>query len=417
MKRFIKCIFCLFFISFIKEAYAENDLLFKLGGSERLRLEFRNDFDFNSEIDDKGYLAFQRILINGELKYKENLRLFIEGNDIREISHGLKKTNQSDDFDFYQCYGDWKDEILAVRVGRQEFSYGDKRILSGPTWSNKLKSFDAVRTSLFFKDVTLDTFGGSFVIYDDNNLNDTKAGEYMYGTHFGYKNSDSFIPRIELIYLKTEAIYLKNKLDQHTVDFLMKGPFLTPHINYGFEFAYQFGKYGQDDIEDAYAIHAEISSKLTTFLKPLLKLEYNRASGDKDPHDTKTNTFISLYQSTHEPYGIMDFFRWQNMQEVALSINFNPQKKLSLTSSINCFWLDEKRDSWYRADGSRLRTSVNPDVDDFIGKEISLVLKYILNQNMEFEMGCAHFFTSSYVDDTGPDDDSTWGYFQTRLRF
>ncbi|MBL7129995.1 MAG: alginate export family protein [Candidatus Omnitrophica bacterium] len=414
----------------------KNDWTFVIGGEERLRVEFRDNFDFDNKIDDQGCLVFQRILINGKLKYKKNLTLFIECKDIREISNGIKKTNQYDDFDLYQGYLEYKNNIIDLKIGRQKFGYGDKRILAAPFWSNKLKSFDAIKASIYpvrkgfsngvyLENFTIDLFGGNIVLYDDNNFNDAKANEYMYGSYIGYKNKDFFIPEIELIYLTVynEDDLIKGednqwgKLNQHTVDALVKGSLFSSGIDYCFEFAYQFGKYGTNDIKDAYAIHVDVKRKFNTFLKPELKLEYNNASGDKDPNDRKTNTFISYYQSTHHPYGIMDFFRWQNMREVAFSVKLNPTKKFSIMSAVNCFWLDEKRDSWYKSSGSKIRTATNSQVSDFVGTEISTTVKYNLNKHVKFELGYAHFFTSSYVKDTGSDDHADWGYLQTEISF
>lgn len=320
---------------------------------------------------------------------------------------------------------EYKNVSSGIKIGRQKLSYGDKRILAAPTWANKLKSFDAIKASLSYENYTLDTFGGNIVQYDDNNFNDAKAHEWMYGAWAGYKNESFIIPQIELLYLtvcnEDDLIKGENnqygKLNQHTVDTLLKGVFPPLKISYALEFAYQFGKYGTNDIKNAYAIHADLKRKFDAFLKPELLLEYNNASGDKDPSDVKTNTFISYYQTTHAPYGLMDFFRWQNMREIALSLKLNPNQKMCIMPFINCFWLDEKRDSWYKSSGSKIRTAVNSDVSNFVGTEISLVLTYDLNKNIKLEAGYAHFFPGSYVKDTGANDNADWCYAQTKINF
>ncbi|MFH1853890.1 MAG: alginate export family protein [Candidatus Omnitrophota bacterium] len=428
MYRYIKFMF-LVAITFLPNpclSFAEqSNITFNVGGEERLRGEARNDFDFNNEIDDKGSLVFQRLILNGKLVYKKNFTFFIETNDIREISNGIKKTSQYDDLDLYQGYMEYNNNSIGIKIGRQKLSYGDKRILAAPAWANKLKSFDAVKTSLAIENFTIDLFGGNIVSYDDNNFNDAKPHEYMYGSYVSYKNKDFFIPAFEFIYLtvynKDDLIKgednLLGKLSQHTVDTLIRGPLSSSGIEYTFELAYQFGQYGTNDIKNAYAIHADLRRKFNTILTPELILEYNNASGDKNPNDSKTNTFISYYQTTHDPYGLMDFFRWQNMREIAISLNLHPNKKTRTTSSINCFWLDEKRDSWYKSSGSKFRTAANGDVSGFAGAEASSVLAYDINGKVKIETGYAHFFTASYAKDTGANDDADWCYVQTKINF
>ena len=416
----------LLFFAFIANVdAAENNLSFIPGAEERFRVEYRDNFTFNKQTDDEGYLAFQRLLINGKLTYKQDLILFIEGNDIREISCNTKKTSQYDDLDLYQGYMEYKNGLIGIKIGRQQLDYGDKRLLAAPSWSNKLKSFDAIKTYLCCENTSLDLFTGHIVLYDDNNPNEMDNSEYVYGSHISYKNKNLFIPNIEFMYL---TIYDEDKvikgednrygeLNQHTIDTLIKGSLFSSGIDYAFEFAYQFGKYGTNDIKNAYAIHADIARKFNCFLLPELKLEYNNASGDKSPSDFKTNTFIPYYQTTHDPYGLMDFFIWQNMREIALSVKLNPNKKVSMTPALNFFWLDEKRDSWYKSSGSKIRTASNSDVSYFVGIETSVVIKYNLNKNVKLETGYAHFFSSIYVKDTGAHADVNWMYVQTKINF
>jgi len=155
-------------------------------------------------------------------------------------------------------------------------------------------------------------------------------------TVYNYRSDSSFSD------IDSAFEYLSASRDGEN-DALLKDVFPPLKISYALEFAYQFGKYGTNDIENAYAIHADLKRKFDAFLKPELLLEYNNASGNKDPSDVKTNTFISYYQTTHAPYGLMDFFRWQNMREISLSLKLNLNQKMRIMPSINCFWLDEKK--------------------------------------------------------------------------
>ena len=83
---------------------------------------------------------------------------------------------------------------------------------------------------------------------------------------------------------------------------------------------------------------------------------YDEASGDKDPNDSVNNTLVPLYQSTHEPYGLIDFFRWQNVRNPEISATFSPTDKFRFTPQADFFWLQNKFDNWYNSSGGNIRT-------------------------------------------------------------
>ncbi len=194
------------------------------------------------------------------------------------------------------------------------------------------------------------------------------------------------------------------------------------NIVYEIEAPYQFGRLGgttsgSKDIR-AYAFHVDLSRSFEgPKFKPNFTLEYNYASGDNDPNDNISNTFNPLYQSTHDPYGLMDFFRWQNMRELALNTTLTLTKKLKITPQVNFLWLASKYDSWYNSSGTALRTKTTGDRNYHVGDEVSLRIYYELNKNLKLEAGYAHFFTGRYIKDTGANDDADWCYSQLSFKY
>ncbi|MCX5715935.1 MAG: alginate export family protein, partial [Candidatus Omnitrophica bacterium] len=128
-KWYILFFYIILFLPIPKLFAQPDDFNFSAGGEERFRIEFRNNFDFNKDADDKGYLAFQRLRINSKLTYKKTLTLFVEGMDLREFCDGIKKTGQADEFDLNQAYLEYKNSLARIKIGRQELSYGDERII------------------------------------------------------------------------------------------------------------------------------------------------------------------------------------------------------------------------------------------------------------------------------------------------
>jgi len=150
---------------------------------------------------------------------------------------------------------------------------------------------------------------------------------------------------------------------------------------------------------------------------PQMNLAYDEASGNKNPNGKYSNTFVPLYQSVHEPYGEMDFFRWENMRNPEFNIIFSPTDKFRFTPQIDFFWLQSKNDSWYNSAGTALRTQISGDRSYYVGSEASLRFYYDFTANIKFETGYAHFFSGGYVKDTGANDDADWIYSQITLKF
>ncbi len=187
---------------------------------------------------------------------------------------------------------------------------------------------------------------------------------------------------------------------------------------YGYEFAYQFGDKASDKIK-AYAYHGDINYTFKNcFAQPVVKIEYNYASGDDNPNDGDSETFIPLFQSTHEPYGIIDFFRWQNVKRLCCILDFMPLKdRIKCSLEYHRFYLAETEDAWYNSSGKKIRKGTSADVSDYVGDEVDLVMKYKVLSFLELEGGYAHFFCGDYVKDTGSSDDADWFYFQTAITF
>jgi hypothetical protein len=207
------------------------------------------------------------------------------------------------------------------------------------------------------------------------------------------------------------------KTKRYTVGVRVKGR-VPGDILYDVELPYQFGRTNRKSIK-AMAFHADISHPfLATLWQPNLVFEYNYASGDNNPNDSVDNTFIPLYQSTHDPYGLMDFFRWENMREVALRVELSLTEKLKLTPQTNFFWLSSTNDSWYDSSGTALRArNTAGRRSRYVGQEISLRAGYDFTKNIKWETGYAHFFTDKLVAASGADDDANWVYSQLNLKF
>jgi len=385
------------------------------GLEDWVRVEQKQDFDYNNDVSGNGSLVFQRFILNGRATLNEKYEVFASGVDSRVYSAHIKRTEQEDAFDLRQAYvraNKIAGSRFDLKVGRQVLKYGKARLISGSTWANRESHFDAAVLSYKAEGLYADLLYGSRVRYFDHSFNEWNRHDMLSGAYVGYQK-DKSAPLVETYFLTNQNLGSIRTLNRHTVG--VRAQATAPgNIVCDLEIPYQFGKSAGIEIS-AYAVHFDATRSFDTTWKPSVTAAYNMATGDRTPGN-RNHTFVPMFQSTHGPYGIMDFFRWQNMREAALEASLTPAKKWTLIPGTNFFWLDSYRDSWYDASGRRLRTMTVGKARHYVGQEASLMAKYDLSPEIKLEAGYAHFFTGDYVKDTGSHDDADWFYFQTSLK-
>ena len=411
----------------IKEQKIDN---FKItwGGDFRLRYEYKQDFDFDESINDKDGFWYGRTRFNLGTNINNKVLLFFEGLDSREWASNVSPNAQQDNFDLHQLYfllTKPNDIPVSLKIGRQELIYGAKRLISAPTWSNNIRSFDTVKVTYNPKLFDIDLFWGNVVQYFDKKFNDGKFGEHFFGLYTTFKGIQGSVFDLYTLNLidKHRLVAGEDKQEEDSERYTVgtRGEGNLPCYDawrYGYEFAYQFGDKASDKIK-AYAYHVDLNYSFKKLLaQPVIKIEYNFASGDSDPKDGKAETFNPLFPTAHETYGIIDLFRWQNVKEIAFLLEFTPLKdRIKGYLQYHRFYLDETEDAWYNARGKAIRKGMLADVSNYVGDEVDFYLKYKVLSFLELEGGYAHFFCGDFVKDTGSSDDTDWFYFQTSISF
>lgn len=355
--------------------------------------------------------------------------------------------------DLHQAYitlGNMKEFPLSLKVGRQELSYGDERLVGAFAWNNIGRVFDGVKARTETPWFSAEAFTSKLVLPDDNDWNDWNdynlfSGLYLSsklipgnttdlyffsrndGIGSSFANPDAVLP------FQTAAPAAR---DIYTLGARFKSlPGEFGNFDYTVEGAYQFGNWkqalGSERLDhEAFAVVANVGYTFAEcFGKPRLALEYAFGSGDSDPNDDRHETFDNLFPTNHKFYGYMDFFSWQNIHDVRGAFTLKPLPRLSLALEGHLFWLADTRDNLYNAGGvGRGGGGPNPngfgrngDYSSFVGSEINVVAGYAITRFAAIEAGYGHFFTGDYVDQTwrnaGGSADADWFYVQTVLRF
>ena len=387
------------------------------GAEERVRMENRDNFDFNDAVKDSAVVTYQRLRFNAKAELPGKLELFAEAMDLGMVYKNMARPAQSDRLDLHQAYAAVKvkpfGRPLELKVGRQELKYGAGRLVWAAVWGNRINHFDAAVLKYKAGGLSADLIYGARVSYDETGWNDPNRHDILAGTYVTYrKNKEA--PVLEGYFLSNYDSSNMSTLNRRTIG--LRGQATLPgSVVCDLEIPYQFGKSARKKVS-ARAFHLDLSREFKRAWSPRLAAAYNYASGDKKAADSVNNTFVPLFQAPHDPYGLMDFFRWQNMKEAALELSVKPAKALKLTAGTSYFWLAQNRDSWYDSSGKKLRTNAAGTAGAYVGREASLVAKYDLGGGSALDGGYAHFFTGSYVKDTGSHDDADWLYFQLTVK-
>ncbi len=421
---------------------------------ERIRFEMRNNnFDFNDSRNHKTDDAFwhQRFRLGVLTKICDWAKVYVQGQDSREFDSDRQDEpfvfgSEGDDaFDLYQGYvdiGNEKKFPLTARLGRQVLSYGDERLIGGFDWNNLGRTFDAMKFQYTHSEskTTIDWFMGNVVTVEgyDNGSTD----------RFAFNESDShdlftglYASSKVLSFQKTEAYVLYRNKDRNNPEVRTNGGAVSNSYDmeqevwtlgarmaststemlHGFDYelegAFQRGAVGATqgvatlnptpgDSKDlrAFATHAAAGYSLEeTPWKPRFGVEYNFASGDGDPNDGNSGTFMNLYPTNHKFYGYMDVVSWKNIHNMAYTLSAKPTSKITLKLDHHFFWLADPNDALYRANGVTQVRTVNgaaQSASSYVGHEVDLTGYYQYSKWLSFMVGYSHFFAGDYLQET-----------------
>ena len=437
--------------------------LLTLDIEERLRFEAReNNRDFDSSANDPrddGWVL-SRFRLGLAIRPSSWLKIYAQTQDTREWFStrgnvpGVNGVDGGDYFDLRQLYielGDVKRFPLTLTIGRLPLDYGDKRILADPNWGNFGRSFDGVKLRVQTEKFWVDAFAVRPVQIRNGEINDSDSADNFFGIYGG---TDALgFQTTELYFLwrdkadaqpdlsptnKTGANGTFNGNAQRlaTAGTRWKSkPGALRGFDYTAEFAWQFGQLWTGERTTPRLNHHAFALAILAGhtwenapWKPRLGIEYDYASGDKNPTDNSSQSFQNLFPSNHVHYGFMDVFDWRNLHDARLSLSVKPRRNVEVTLDWHAFWLAETADYWYAGNNgySTLRTTTpgnnGRDVRtigarNFAGHEIDFTAGWKVNTHLSFLAGYSHFFAGDYLRDTGTHSDADFGYLQATFAF
>jgi hypothetical protein len=379
----------------------------QFGGQFRNRVESQDGLGFQS-VDDVYNLTQLRLGVY--IQPTKWLKLVGVTQDSRVFfnHHVPNATPYQNTWDIREAYvqlGSSNEGWLDVVAGRQMFSFGDERVIGPSDWRNMGRTFDTVRLDLHPPGVKVSIFAASVIIPVDGEIDHHIQGNNIYGI---YGSLTHVIPHTTLEPYVLWRVAPGNvplpetaglgHMSEVTTGVRAAGT-LPANFDYDVEMNKQNGSLGPKSI-DAWAGHWNLGyTFLEARTRPRIYIEYNYASGNKNPNSNVWGAHDVIYSSAHDKIGFADQFSWKNMKEIRTGASEKLGKKWTLMQIFNDMWLATKNDAVY-GDNGALAIAPHPNATSrHLGTELDLIAEYQENRHVTYGFGLAHIFTGQFLNE------------------
>jgi hypothetical protein len=390
----------------------------QFGGQFRNRVESQDGLGF-APVDDAYNLTQLRLGIY--LQPTKWLALVGVAQDSRaffnhHVSNAPPYQNIWDIREAYARLGSSKEGWLDLVAGRQMFSFGDERVIGPSDWSNMGRTFDTVRLDFHPPGTSVSIFAASVINAIDGQIDHHIEGNNIYGV---YSSFTHLIPHATLEpYLlwrvapgnvplpETQG---RGHLNEVTGGARLEGT-LRRSFDYDIEMNKQTGSLGHYSI-DAWAGHWNTGYTFRNVrTQPRVFVEFNYASGNKNPSGNTWGTHDQIYASAHDKMDFADQFGWKNIEDLRVGASEKVGAKWKLTEVFNDLWLATKNDAVYGSSGA-IAISAHPGAtSNHLGIELDLIAEYKQNQHVTYGLGLAHLFTGRFLNEASMGKDYNYPF-------
>jgi hypothetical protein len=394
--------------------------------------------------------TLQRMRLSFDMDINKNVLARVMFQDVRTfgdsgITSNNSQTDVQEGYVQLRNLGDinpWLSNV-QLRIGRWQQGYGNHRVIGTLGWANQSRSYDGAKIMYKKGNFWADVFawqidetadggvsgsGGDFGV-DDNK--DT----VLWGFYSQYKFGGALKGNVIEPYLvvksesidedvtNTGSVGIQSRETRYTWGLRAAGKGLFGGgFDYTIEPNYQSGTSDYTPLNksqnnnakesiDAWAIHAEAGYTFKNVpWTPRIGYAYSFASGDDGFDEGTQQTYKQVSPTQHAHNGYMDVTSWQNIIDHQIHLNVKPTKKLVVDVKAHFFELDKEHDDWYHVGGTLVNgtgadqyidnNNARQDVDDELGQEIDVTLKYKMFENFGVVAGYSHFFAGDFSEDT-----------------
>lgn len=391
-------------IKYIPLSRADNAYL-SLGGEIRGELDYAVNEDWGKMNTGTDIFVLQRYHLHADLHLGKRIRVF--GQLRSGLEDGRKNGPRGIDEDQLNVQNLFvdivpfkkSDQIITLRLGRQEIQYGSGRLIDVREGPNLRLYFDGARVAYASSNLKLDAFVMADAVVNTgvfDNASTHKANLWgVYGTYISPKKGN-----LDFYYLginRSDAVFDEGVKDEsrHTVG--ARAWRDGDGFIYNFEVAYQFGKFGLGNI-NAFGISSEIGYLFSNVKgTPTVKLKNDYVSGDKIKGDGRLGTSNAMYPNGGY-FGMNPQAGPANLLSVHPNLTWNPAKNVTLTAAVVFNWRSSLQDGVYGPNGS-LRLSSSDSKRKYIGTAYTTTFSWKINKFFSYSAGVQYFQTGNFIND------------------
>ena len=334
------------------------------------------------------------------------------------------------------------DSKSRIKVGRMTIDVGDRRLVARNHFRNTINAFTGVDWIWFdasghriqaFVTVPVDRRPTAFPRLDANDIQfDKEDFDTLFGGidvtmpvgladanlevyALGLAEGDSRVKQTANRHLVTPGFRFYRKKAKGRIDF---------EVESVLQFGEERASRSPADLTNldvfAYFEHAEIGYTLARPWSPRVVLQYDLASGDRNPSDNTIGSFDTLYGARRfdfGPTGIYGPFARRNLSSPGVRTEIQPAKNVRAMAALRGFWLASRYDAWA---GTGVADPTGAS-GRYLGTQIEGRFRWtILPGNLQFEAGLAHIFEGGFAHrapDAPHQGNPTYGYMEVTATF
>ncbi|MCU0696826.1 MAG: alginate export family protein [Myxococcaceae bacterium] len=402
-----------------------NEFSLALGVQYLARAEARDNADLRGEVRDFSFGVDHRARVSARASAFGKVGALLELQDVRFWGTEASTVALLPAVGVHQAFVDLKPtRWLDVRIGRQELSYGEDRLIGNLDWAMNARSFNGVfvRASPL-TNLTVDGFGMMLkppaFLTDSINNRFQNSGSYFTGLYVRWRPGKAALDGYALGLLEDPSTAMSGfSPDHNRLTLGGRGQLpVGPLVLLG-EGALQLGQTAQKERVLAGAFATRVTWNLPVGL--YLLAEFDGATGDGTPGDGVNSTFNHLFPTAHVHFGFMDYVAWQNVLGARGTVGF---KKPWLHAWVDVHHLRawDARGTWFAANGSVFVAADPNRTADVMGNEIDVSVTVPITQALSLA-GCFSVFLPGGMAAAQPSgvgrgqSVSTWGFVSIRAQ-
>ena len=383
------------------------------GGEVREWYEYRKNSNFGDlppgSVDNKNGILQHRLMLHADFQLGDRVRTFVQLNNTLEFGNQNAPIPEIavDGLGLHQAFVEYQfgkqkqQRKMSLRVGRQEYDFGNGLLISSREGPNNRLSFDGITLLTNTLSNNIHLLVATPVIIETGIFDNKHIKEYIWG---GYANLRQIKNnRLDAYYLgfyseRRQFNYVSGINRRHTVG--MRAHNHGSKFYYDVETMLQAGKFNDLKVA-ALNVTGEVRYIFqSAFWKPMIGIGASYITGDYDANDNQMNTFDPMYPKP--VYGLAIPQGPTNISHIRPTFGFQPTDKLFFNFRYYYLARTSIQDGTYTPGMVQVRPIPNITSDKRrLGNQFALDVFYIINQHFTFLNFVSHVEAGPYPMETG----------------